>query len=288
MRLDQMIAGMSKALAQEGIETARLDARLLACHGLGLSETDIILQFDRALQSDEISLLNGLVERRLTREPIAHILGYREFWGLPFKVTADTLVPRPDSETLVAGVLDVVKSKQAPLSIVDVGTGTGCLLLSLLSELPNAFGVGSDISSAALAVAQQNALDLGFSERCAFLRASYAEAFCGGMDILISNPPYLAADELADIEKDVADYDPTNALVSGETGLEAYEALFSAIAAWDVKPSIMAFEFGYRQADAVRAVARKSGLTSAIGEEGHILKDLAGQNRILLLQRRQN
>nr|WP_320140792.1 peptide chain release factor N(5)-glutamine methyltransferase [uncultured Cohaesibacter sp.] len=288
MRLDQMIAEMSKALAEEGIDTARLDARLLACHGLGLSETDAILQFDRMLQTDEIALLDGLLKRRLTREPIAHILGYREFWGLPFNVTPDTLVPRPDSETLVAGVLDAVECKKAPLSIVDIGTGTGCLLLSLLSELPNAYGIGSDISPAALKVARQNAQDLALSQRSAFLCASYGDAFAGGMDILISNPPYLAADEMDDIEKDVAAYDPTNALVSGETGLEAYEALFSTIATWHEKPSIMAFEFGYRQADAVLAVARKSGLTAAIGDEGHILKDLGGQNRILLLLRSQN
>ncbi|WP_119309865.1 peptide chain release factor N(5)-glutamine methyltransferase [Cohaesibacter haloalkalitolerans] len=284
MRLDQKIAEMARRLADEGIETARLDARLLASHGLSLSETDIILQFDRSLDADEMALLDAFIARRAEREPIAHILGYREFWGLDFKVTKDTLVPRPDSETLVAGVLDRIADKRAPLKLVDIGTGTGCLLLSLLSELPNARGVGSDISPAALAVAQENAQSLGLSGRVAFVEASYADAFAGGMDILISNPPYLAETEMADIERDVADYDPLGALVSGATGLEAYEAIFAAIASWQQKPSLMAFEFGYRQAAAVKSLAQVHGLAEENDTHCHILQDLGGQNRILLLE----
>lgn len=284
MRLDQKIAEMARRLADVGIETARLDARLLASHALSLSETDIILQFDRPLAADEMALLDAFIARRAEREPIAHILGYREFWGLDFKVTKDTLVPRPDSETLVAGVLERIADKKAPLMLVDIGTGTGCLLLSLLSELPNARGVGSDISPAALAVARQNAQGLGLSGRAAFVEASYADAFAGGMDILISNPPYLAEAEMVDIERDVADYDPLGALVSGVTGLEAYEAIFAAIASWQRKPSLMAFEFGYRQAAAIKSLAEAHRLAGEIGTHCHILQDLGGQSRILLLE----
>ena len=283
MRLDQMIAKMSRSLSETGIETARLDARLLACRGLGLSETDVILQFDRILSLEEMAQLEALLVRRIEREPIAHILGHREFWGLDFKVTKDTLVPRPDSETLVAGVLEAIADKNAPMTILDIGTGSGCLLLSLLSELPNAFGIGSDISPAALAIAKQNAQRLRLHERCAFVCASYADVFSENIDILISNPPYLAQEEMADLERDVADYDPVSALVSGETGLEAYEVLFSSIASWPHKPQIMAFEFGYRQAEAVQSVASKCGLLTHDGAKGNILKDLGGQNRVFLL-----
>ena len=286
MRLDQMIAGLSRTLAEAGIETARLDARLLACHGLGLSETDIILQFDCMLSDDDIALLEALLARRLKREPIAHILGVREFWGLDFKVTPDTLVPRPDSETLVAGVLDALVDKKDPLTIVDIGTGSGCLLLSLLSELPNACGFGSDINLKALDVARWNAQALGFSDRASFVCANYGDAFRGDVDILVSNPPYLARDEMDDLERDVADYDPIGALVSGETGLEAYRSLFTTITSWPNKPKVMAFEFGYLQADAVQSLAQEVGLVHEIGDNGHILKDLGGRNRILMLQNR--
>ncbi|WP_319412710.1 peptide chain release factor N(5)-glutamine methyltransferase [uncultured Cohaesibacter sp.] len=288
MRLDQMIARMSRALAEEGIKTARLDARLLACHGLALSDRDIILQFDRFLEEPECALLEGLLHRRLKREPIAHILGHREFWGLDFRVTADTLVPRPDSETLVAAVLDALADKSAVLRLVDIGTGSGCLLLSLLSELPHAHGIGVDISPAALDVAAQNAARLGLSSRASFLCGNYADALSGGMDILISNPPYLAAAEMEDLERDVADYDPPGALVSGPSGLEAYEALFAAILSWERKPALMAFEFGYRQADALLALVKACGLADAIKDQGRILQDLGGQNRVLLLNNHEN
>lgn len=282
-RLDQTIAQMGARLSEIGIDTARLDARLLVQHALCLTDTDIIVQFDRTVSDEEQCALLALMERRLKREPMAHILGEREFWGLPFRVTADTLVPRPDSETLVKAILDSINNLSATLTIVDIGTGSGCLLLSLLSELPNAFGLGTDINEATLAVARQNASDLGLSQRCAFMCGNYGEALGGGIDILISNPPYLAASEMADLQDDVALYDPHRALVSGDTGLEAYETIFKSICNWPDRPKLMAFEFGYKQANDIEALAEKTELTAFEGCQSLILKDLGDRDRVLLV-----
>ncbi|WP_316862818.1 peptide chain release factor N(5)-glutamine methyltransferase [uncultured Cohaesibacter sp.] len=284
MRLDQMIAKMAARLSNDGIDTAKLDARLLARHALGLSDVGLLSGFDRILDDRDIACLEVLMQRRLKREPVAHILGERDFWGLLFKVTKDTLVPRPDSETLVAGILDTINDHDASLTILDIGTGSGCLLLSLLSELPNAVGVGADISSPALAVAQQNAEALDLAGRACFVRGHYAEAFSGGIDILISNPPYLAAHEMDDLEVDVAQYDPAGALVSGESGLEAYQQIFSSVHEWDRIPGLMAFEFGHAQAQDVQELAKMTGLVARAGSSGKILKDLGGRNRVYLLQ----
>ena len=283
MRLDQTIAGMADRLAGAGIDSARLDARLLVCHALGLSETDLILQFDRVVGDDEAEAIEALMARRLEREPIAHIVGEREFWGLPFKVTADVLVPRPDSETLVAAVLDAVADRTASLRLVDIGTGSGCLLLSLLSELPNAHGIGVDISEAALGVARCNADALGLSDRASFIQGNYASAIGPEVDILISNPPYLADAEMADLERDVAEYDPRQALVSGVSGLEAYEAIFSTIRSWDRRPDVMAFEFGYRQANDILLLSQQYELSGPNHMNCEIRQDLAGHDRVLLI-----
>ena len=289
-RLDQMIALMAQHLSDAGIDTARLDARLLAGHALDLREMDMLLQFDRVVSEDEQRRVLALVERRLKREPVAHILGEREFWGLPFKVTADTLVPRPDSETLISAVLDHLSDDRsnAPLRIADIGTGSGCLLLSLLSELPHAFGLGIDISMAAIKVAQANASALRLADRCAFARGDYATAVAASVDILISNPPYLAEAEMADLDRDVADYDPKGALVSGPSGLEAYEALFVEMAARPEVPSLMALEFGHQQARAVAALAQSSGLVARGNYRSSVLQDFGGRDRVLLLERGQS
>ncbi|TLP42613.1 peptide chain release factor N(5)-glutamine methyltransferase [Cohaesibacter sp. CAU 1516] len=283
MRLDQMIAAIAARFAGVGIDSARLDARLLACHALGLTETDMILQFDRTLCEDEAEAIEALAARRLKREPVAHILGQREFWGLPFHVSSDVLVPRPDSETLVSAVLEAVPDRTAPLRIVDIGTGSGCLLLALLSELPNAQGLGVDISEAALTIAQRNAEDLGLADRVSFVQGDYANAIGPEVDILISNPPYLADKEMADLEPDVANYDPRHALVSGASGLEAYEAIFSTVGAWGKRPDVMAFEFGYRQAKDILLLSQQYKLCGDTDMKCEVRQDLAGHDRVLLV-----
>ena len=285
MRLDQVIAQAAKRLADKGIDTARLDARLLAAHALGLSDADIILQFDRSVTQAEADRFDAFILRRMDREPIAHILGQRDFWGLPFKVSKDTLVPRPDSETLVEGVLERIKDRSRALRIVDIGTGSGCLLIALLSELPNASGLGVDVSDAALEIAAQNAKSLGVSDRCAFAKGNYAFGLEEDFDILISNPPYLAEAEKADLDEDVARFDPHGALISGPSGLEAYDAMFHQIVLWEQIPQLMAFEFGYKQAEAVKALARDAGLIAPKITKSVILNDLGGRNRAILFEK---
>ncbi|SNY92410.1 release factor glutamine methyltransferase [Cohaesibacter sp. ES.047] len=287
MRLDQVIADIARTLEADGIDTARLDARLIAGHGLSLSETDLILHFDRQVSENEMRCLEALVARRLKREPVAHILGMREFWGLSIKVSPDVLVPRPDSETLVSGVLEAIKDVSAPHVIADIGTGSGCLLISLLSELPNARGIGIDIHEPTLDIARANALALGLMSRASFEIGNYAEPLTDPIDILISNPPYLAEAEMADLDADVAHYDPHRALVSGPSGLEAYEAIFERVATWHTKPGLMALEFGSTQSNDVLELASRHGLVGPSSGHPEILQDLAGRNRVLMLDFRE-
>ena len=277
MRLDLFVAQMARALSNVGIDTARLDARLIARHGLGLDDAQMLVSFDRLLSGAEQTALTDLLARRLEREPIAHILGQWDFWGLPFRVTGETLVPRADSETLVEAILETVPDHNSPIRIVDIGTGSGCLLLALLSELPGSFGVGVDISLPALAVARQNADQLELGVRASFVQGNYADCLQGDVDILLSNPPYLAADEFDDLERDVAAYDPYRALVSGSDGLEAYDAILSRVRGWPVRPRIMAFEIGYRQAGAVSDLAVHYGFARPVCK-----RDLAGRDRVLI------
>ena len=230
-----------------------------------------------------MTAIEALQARRLTREPMAHILGEREFWGLPFRVSKDTLIPRPDSEILVEAVLDPITDREAPLRLVDIGTGSGCLLLALLSELPNSFGIGIDLSWAALEIARENAERLGFARRCAFVQGDFGAALGGSIDILISNPPYLAQEEVSGLARDVAAYEPHAALVSGQSGLEAYAQIFAECAALERRPGLMAFEIGYRQALPVSDLANTCGLTGSNGAQGKILKDLSGNDRVFLL-----
>lgn len=278
MRIDKAISDLAGQLSEAGIETASLDARLLVQYALGLTDMDLVLRFDELLDEVALSNIRSLGERRLCREPVAHILGQREFWGLSFKVTKDVLVPRPDSEILVESILSKIQDPRQPLRIVDIGTGSGCLLLALLSELPNAYGVGLDISVAALDVARENTMRLGMKGRADFVLGNYSAAI-GSADILISNPPYLAECELADLEADVADYDPVSALVSGPEGLEAYREIFSVVQLWNKKPSLMAFEFGYRQGRGLLDLAALFGFENAT-----ICKDLGNRDRILLIE----
>lgn len=276
MRVDQAVSELAKAFEVAAIETAKLDARLLVQAALGYSDMDMVMKFDHILSDHEIDMIGRFKERRLDREPVAHILGKREFWGLEFAVGPDTLVPRPDSETLIEAVLARVSQIDHPLRIVDIGTGSGCLLLALLSEFPNATGVGVDISWDALMMARQNAKALGFDQRVQFVQADYASALNGEFDILISNPPYLAAHEFDDLERDVAKYDPYSALVSGENGLEAYVAILEQMSVWQNKPHHCFFEMGYLQGQALLDLVAAHSFGPA-----QLLQDLAGRDRVV-------
>src|SRR6476660_3251831 len=201
------LAGLSVELArrrlardfgEQNIEAPALDARIIVGHVLGLDHTALMAQSGRLLAPAEADAIAALAARRHAHEPIARMLGYKEFWGLPFKLNSETLLPRPETETVVEATLaalDGEHSRARVLRILDRGTGCGALVLALLSELPNAFGVGTDISVTALGCAHDNAAALGLSTRASFVACDYGAALNGPVDVLVSNPPYVAREE---------------------------------------------------------------------------------------------
>ena len=194
-----------------GIESAELDARLLVGAVLGLDLTGLITAARRQLTADESTRLEDFARRRLAGEPVARILGHKEFWGLPLKLSTATLVPRPDTETVVELALEMLRADGAsdrPLRIADLGTGSGAILLALLSELPDAHGIGTDISEAALQTASDNAADLGLATRATFIACDYAAALSGTFDLIVSNPPYIRSAEIEGLAAEVRDHDP--------------------------------------------------------------------------------
>jgi release factor glutamine methyltransferase len=226
------VGGARRALARmfaaAGLDTPALDARVIVGHALGLDHAALAGAAERALDAQERERIAAMAARRLAHEPVARIVGVKEFWGLPLRVTLDVLVPRPETETVVEtalAALDRDGDRTRPLRIADLGTGSGALLIALLSELPNAFGVGTDLSVAALAVARENAERLGLAARAAFVAGDFASALAGPFDLVVANPPYVASGELAQLALEVRDHDPLLALDGGADGLRAYRAL---------------------------------------------------------------
>jgi len=219
------LEGARRTLSAAGIPNPRLEARLLASHVLGMTIEMIMGYPERPVAHEYKAELEIAVGRRARREPLAHIVGHREFWSLPFCVTPNTLVPRPDTESLVEAVLEWLDDSKAGVRILDLGTGTGCILLSLLAELPMAWGVGVDASVDALHVARQNADTLGLANRAEYVRSDWANAVKGDFDIVISNPPYIADGDIVSLEPEVARFEPRLALSGGTDGLDAYRAI---------------------------------------------------------------
>jgi release factor glutamine methyltransferase len=267
-------------LAAAGIDGAVREARLLLQAAAGIPIATQIAFPERTLVTDAAARFEQLLVRRARREPMAHILGQREFWSLAFRVTADTLDPRPDSETLVQAVLDQVPDRAAALRLVDFGTGTGCLLLSLLHELPNATGVGVDVSAAALAVATGNADALGLSPRAFFHRGDWDDGLEAGFDLVVSNPPYIPSGDIAALQPEVASFEPRLALDGGPDGLDAYRRLGPATGRLLAPGGLAAFEIGLGQADSVRGIMAAAGLR-------HIAtaRDLAAVERCVLFRK---
>jgi release factor glutamine methyltransferase len=270
----------SGRLAAAGIDGAAREARLLLQHAAGIAIVTQIAESGRAIDSAAAERFEALVARRAARAPMAQILGQREFWSLPFRVTPDTLDPRPDSEALVQAVLSRVADRQAELRLVDFGTGTGCLLLSLLHELPNASGIGVDLSPAALAVARHNARALGLAGRARFLEADWDASLAGSFDIVVSNPPYIASEEIAALQPEVSRFEPRLALDGGPDGLTAYRRLLPAAARLLRAGGLAAFEIGFGQADSVTAIGRAAALRHLATE-----LDLGSVPRVVLFQK---
>lgn len=250
-------------LKDAGIESARTDARLLVGHILGGGPERVLAEGPRDLTPEEADALEALLARRLDREPMSHIFGAREFWSLNFKVTGATLTPRPDTEALIEAVLDLAGHPAA--SVLDLGTGTGCILLALLSEWPDAEGVGIDASDDALAVARDNAQALGMASRTRFVRADWRHAdwmrdVSGPFEVVVSNPPYIPAADITGLDRDVREYEPHLALDGGVDGLDAYRAILAGVDRLVAENGLLAFEVGLGQADEVAELMTRAGL----------------------------
>jgi release factor glutamine methyltransferase len=266
-------------LSAAGIEDARREARLLLGHALGVGPETVIGYPERGLDGSAQARFAALVARRAARMPTDRILGQREFWSLPFSLDATTLTPRPDSETVVEAALAACADRSRAIRILDLGTGSGCLLLALLSELVNATGVGVDLSVGALVRARGNAGRLGLGGRCRWLRADWGAALLGGFDLIVANPPYVARGEIAQLAPEVADYEPRLALDGGPDGLDAYRALAADVARLMAPGGCAAIEIGAGQSAGVSAIFRAHGL--AVARTAH---DLRGIARCLVLR----
>ena len=264
-------------LLEAGVREPRLDVRLLIAHVTG-SDTASVFGFpERRLGKGQVRELNQLVKRRIDREPMAHILGTREFWSLPFSVTRDTLVPRPDSETLIEAVLQHFSDTTKKRSILELGTGSGCLLLALLSEFPNANGTGVDRSDAALEVAERNAKALKLDHRASFVNGNWADAIKDQYEIVISNPPYIPSDEIQNLDADVALFEPMSALDGGADGLDSYRIIVAQIHRVMAEEAYIFLETGTGQAPAVADMIEASGMQVI-----DIKKDLSGIERCVV------
>lgn len=253
---------LATRLQSAGIETAELDARLLIGHALGLDLTGMVTASHRILTPDESNRIDALASRRLAGEPVARILGYKEFWGLQLSLSPATLVPRPDTETVVELALEMLRQNPARQGtrIADLGTGTGAILLALLSELHGAVGIGTDISQAALDTARGNAKRLGLADRTSFIRCDYASGLTGPFDLIVSNPPYIRSSDLAALAIEVRDHDPAKALDGGPDGLDAYRALIPQAARILGPGAALVVEAGQGQAAQIEALMISAGL----------------------------
>ena len=270
---------LAQAFRTAGIEDADVDARLLVGQALHLDRARLIAQSDRILEAREINVISALAARRLKREPVSRILGQKEFWSIALAITPDVLVPRPETETVVEGALDFVVRgglRMEKLRILDIGTGSGALLLALLRELPNATGTGTDISTGALKVARENAARCGVEGRCTFVVCDIASVVEGPFDLLVSNPPYIAHNEITSLAPEVKNYDPTVALDGGDDGLAAYRAIAADAKRLLAPGARMFVELGAGQEAAVRDLFTNVGLTAGIART-----DLAGIPRVL-------
>lgn len=258
--LKSLLDGAIAQLRRIDIETPQLDARLLLQHATGLSRETLILEPDRSVPPALASSFRALIARRLAFEPVSRIIGEREFYGRSFKVTSDVLDPRPDTETLIGLALPLMAANSR---ILDLGTGSGIIAITLLAETPDASGVAVDLSPAALDVARANAAALGVAERLTFLAGSWFAPVSGHFDLILSNPPYIPSADIAGLEPDVRNYDPHLALAGGKDGLDPYRMIATGAASHLAPGGHVLVEQGAGQADAVTAIFAAAGFRAS-------------------------
>ena len=279
--LESAHAAAARTLREGGVQMPSLDARLLLCHATGLSHESLIVHGRDLLAPEQAARFAGYLARRLAGEPVSRIRGIREFYGRGFLIDPHTLDPRPDTETLIEAALGLAAGEAlrgSPLRLLDLGIGSGCILLTLLAELPTAHGVGIDISQDGLRVARENARRLGLEARARFAAADWFEGLEGGFDLILANPPYIASGDIGGLAREVA-YDPSAALDGGPDGLAAYRAIAARAAEFLSPGGHLLVEIGATQAEAVFELFQASGL---IVEEDSVLFDLAGHPRCVL------
>ncbi|HET6183553.1 MAG TPA: peptide chain release factor N(5)-glutamine methyltransferase [Acetobacteraceae bacterium] len=270
----EVICAATRQLLAAGIDAPRREARLLLAHALGLSQEALLAAPLAPVGETDFP---ALLARRCAHEPLAFILGEREFWSLSFEVSPATLIPRPESETLIEAALAVFPDRSVPRAVLDLGTGTGCLLLAALSEFSAAFGIGVDRSEAAARLARRNAVRLGLASRAAFLCADWAAPLAARFDLILCNPPYIARSDIAALMPEVAAHEPLSALDGGVDGLDAYRMLVPVLPGLLRPGGAAVIELGAGQKPAV------AGLAAAMGLAVSVRDDLSGIPRAVVL-----
>lgn len=269
---------LRRVLHSAGIEDAGLDARVLLTHSLAIDPVALAAYPESTLGEEGARRVEAVCARRLAREPVARIVAEREFWGLPFSLSPETLVPRPESETVVEAAL---RHRPEPTRrILDLGTGSGCLLVALLHELPGASGIGLDRSEPALATARRNARQNGVGDRARFVASHWGAALNGRFDLVVSNPPYIASQVIQGLAPEVHAHDPRLALDGGADGLASYRAILAQAAGLLIPEGLLVLEIGFDQGDAVARLAAEAGFTV-----GDVARDLGGHPRAVALKR---
>lgn len=282
--LGALYRALIDVLQEGGIDTPELEARIILQHRLDARWSDVIAHSEREISADSLSLITKDIKRRLAHEPLSRIYGEREFWGLRFKLSPDTLDPRPDTETLIDAVLKAYGGN-TPATLLDLGTGSGCILLSLLREYPAARGVGVDISAGALDAARENAAHLSLSDRADFCEGSWWEALKGAdvpksYDLIVSNPPYISNQIIPNLDPEVRNHDPILALDGGNDGLDEYKKIFSELFS-HLNPCGKAFfEIGFDQEETVVRLAEESRFFVK-----GVHRDLSGHARVVEISR---
>ncbi|MBM3508054.1 MAG: peptide chain release factor N(5)-glutamine methyltransferase [Alphaproteobacteria bacterium] len=279
-KVHDAICDATKRLRAAGVESPRRDARLLLAEAMGVSHPALLDPSCPLSDSDSARFVDKVV-RREAREPVSRIRGTREFWGLDFALSPATLDPRPDTETVIEAVLAAYASSAPPLRILDLGTGSNCILCALLHEFPAATGVGIDIEHDAIATARLNAARLGFADRASFVVADWASAIAGPFDLVVSNPPYIPRTEIASLAPEVAAFDPRRALDGGDDGLDFYRRLSPALPRLLTPTGVAAVEIGLRQAEEVGRLFSSNGL-----EVASVRADLSGTPRAIVARMR--
>ena len=275
------LGSVADALTAAGFDEARRRARRVLAVALGISNTEVFARLDRMVTENEGERVAMVLRRVLRHEPLSRIAGVREFWGLEFTLSPDTLDPRPESETLIEAIAARLPERDRPHRFLDLGTGTGCLLLALLSEFPAASGIGVDRADGAVDMARRSAARLGFAARARFVTGDWAEGITGPFDAVIANPPYIPSGEIPSLPSEVCDFDPVAALDGGPDGLDAYHAIARFLPDLLVPGGWFACEVGQGQDSAVAGIIAARGLVIDA-----VVPDLAGIARCVIAQRR--